>query len=106
MIVSPFGPSALTILARICAQVMPSTLRANLPISSRRERLAGCRRPGSEPVSQSMRPGLQVRRRSCRRSSEAELGGLDQVADERQRVLQDALERRAGLLDVGHQRPG
>ena len=34
MIVSPFLPSALTILARICAHEMPSTLRANLPNSS------------------------------------------------------------------------
>ena len=31
------------------------------------------------------------------------LRGPDQVADERDRVLEDALERGAGLLDVAHE---
>ena len=63
-----------------------------------RERLrdVDARQRAGQPVDQ---PGLQVVEEVVGEVEEAELGGLDQVADERQRVLEDALERRAGLLD-------
>ena len=47
-----------------------------------------------------MSPALRCVQEIVGEVLEAELGGLDQVADEGQRVLEDALERRAGLLDV------
>ena len=62
--------------------------------------------PGSEPVSQSISPAFRCVEEVVGEVQEAELGGLHQVADERQRVLEDALERGAGLLDVGRARPG
>ena len=72
MIFSPFGPSALTILPRICAQVIPSTLSANLPISGERERLRdvdALERAG-EPVDEA---GLEVCADAVGEVGEAEL---------------------------------
>ena len=68
MISSPFGPSALTIFARICVHVMPSTLNASLPNSRQRERLRNvdALQRSREPVDQSL---LQMREEVRSRSS-------------------------------------
>ena len=61
------------------------------------------RQRAGEPVDQA---GLEVSEEIVGEVHEAELGGLDQIADERQRVLENALERGAGLLDIRRTRRG
>ena len=98
-------PTTLTSLPRMLAQVSPSTREHELADLRQRERLrdVDARQRAGEPVDQA---GLEVVAEVVGEVLEAELGGLDQVADERQRVLEDALERGAGLLDVAPARRG
>ena len=87
------SPSTLTSLARILCQGDAQHGEDELDDLDKLERFgdvdAGQR--AGEPVDQ---PGLEVRAEVGGEVLEAELGGVYQVADKGQRVLQDALQAR------------
>ncbi len=101
MIVSPLGPRALTILARICAQRDAKHAQGKHAELGQREGLgdidAGQR--AGEPIDER---GFEMRAEVLDEVLRPSLAASIRWRDKDQRVLEDVLEGRADLAEVGH----
>src|SRR5205085_6144734 len=94
------SPMTFTSLARMFCHVRPSTESTNFTISMKSNDLgihAGKR--SGEPVDECR---FEVNADSVTELLEAQLAGADQVANERNRILQYGFDRAAGLFQIRH----